>query len=217
MNTQRSDELIWRAIDGDATGQEWRELADIAQRDPHLWQQLGESLRDQAAFARAINASAAIAETVEVPVAADRPASSVSLPHEPTLPTIGRIGAWCGWLVAAGLALAWSIGIDAGRGRALPDGGAPVNSAGMVNTAAAADLLAAYVDKGSEEGFVIGEVPQRVLVETRPAPTGSGYVVVYLRQIMERTTVPDLYEVNAQDELGRPTLVPYQQRLGSFQ
>ena len=74
--------------------------------------------------------------------------------------------------------------------------------------ASAAELLAAYLDKGRQEDFVIAEVPQRVLIETRPNVTGHGYELIYLRQILERTVVPDLYQFN-HDESGQPTLVRY--------
>ena len=52
-------------------------------------------------------------------------------------------------------------------------------------------------------------MPERVLIETRPSETGRGYELLYLRQILERTVVPDLYKFYGQDEMGRPTLVRY--------
>jgi hypothetical protein len=43
------------------------------------------------------------------------------------------------------------------------------------------------------------------------APSGQGYEVLYLRQVLERTVVDDLYQVNGQTEHGRPTLERVQQ------
>ena len=84
----------------------------------------------------------------------------------------------------------------------------------MPNTAqlggfSASDLLAAYLDKGRQEQSVIAEVPERILIETRPNETGRGFELLYVRQIIERTVVPDLYQFHSQDEMGRPTLVRY--------
>ena len=56
---------------------------------------------------------------------------------------------------------------------------------------------------------VIAEVPERILIETRPTDNGRGFELVYVRQIIERTVVPDLYQFHSQDEMGRPTLVRY--------
>ena len=51
------------------------------------------------------------------------------------------------------------------------------------------------------------EMPTRVLVESRPADGGNGYEVLYLRQVLERTVVPDLYRFDGRDERGVATLV----------
>ena len=57
--------------------------------------------------------------------------------------------------------------------------------------------------RGKEEGRVIGELPDRVLVNSTEAPDGKGYEVVFVRQIMEKTRVDDLYKVSS-DEGGNP-------------
>lgn len=211
MKPDRDCLLISRAIDGDATAVEWDELTTLAEHDPQLWRRLGETLRDHTGFARGINAAVAVADSIE-PEVGVRPSRNAGPP--PVTTVVGRIGSWSGWALAAAVAIAWTIGMNPAPPKR--PGDAAVSTAGLIDTAAASELLAAYLDKGRQENLVIGEVPQRVLLETRPALTGGGYEVVYVRQIVERTTVPDLYEYSAEDELGRPMLVRYEPPPRSF-
>jgi hypothetical protein len=37
--------------------------------------------------------------------------------------------------------------------------------------------------------------------------------VIYLRQVIERAVVPDLYQIDGMDERGQPTLARYRQPL----
>lgn len=73
----------------------------------------------------------------------------------------------------------------------------------------AADAWQAYLQKGRESGEVVGEIPNKLLVDSKPALSGNGVEVIYVRQVMERAIVPDLYEFAGRDEAGRPTLVRY--------
>ena len=59
----------------------------------------------------------------------------------------------------------------------------------------AADFLQQYMDKGKQEGRVIGELPDRKVLESTQAPDGKGYVVVFVRQIVERANVNSLYQL----------------------
>ena len=69
------------------------------------------------------------------------------------------------------------------------------------------DALAEYLRLGKEQGQVVAELPQRVVVESRPAPGGAGYEVLYLRQVLERAVVSDLYRTGV-DDAGRRVLLP---------
>lgn len=208
MNAERDDILISRIIDGGATPGEWDELSSLADSNPGVWRRLGEMMRDQTSFARAVNTSVAVADGVEIPVHLHRAPRER---REHPVPVIRRLGVWSGWAVAAAVVLAWTIGVETNfKGRPPLDQGAPVQSARLLDTAAATDLLQAYLERGREDQSVIGEVPQRIIVETRPVQTGQGYELLYLRQILERRVVPDLYQLAARDELGRPTLVRYE-------
>jgi hypothetical protein len=85
---------------------------------------------------------------------------------------------------------------------------------GFIPVSTADEAWNAYIAKGRESGAVVGEMPAKVLIESRPNPSGEGYELLYLRQVVERTIVPDLYQYTGQDESGRPTPVRYQPQTG---
>jgi len=200
MIEQHDDILISRTLDGNATSGDWDELTALADANPAVWRNLAMSLREHQAFARAVNADVTVADAIEMPLV--QPAATMELRDAGRHPAIlARIGRWSGWAVAAVFTIVWVAGVL----NLQPNGSSPHTA--MVGTSAA-ELLQAYLDKGRQEDFVIAEVPQRVLIETRPNGTGRGYELIYLRQILERTVVPDLYQFN-HDEAGQPTLVRY--------
>ncbi len=197
MNELREEILISKAVGGDATPQEWDELNELAQRAPELWHRLAGCLRDERALDRALGDAGDLAETIEVPAMRLVPAAPLRLRS-------AAATRWLGWAVAAALALTSVTGIlQPKRLDVRPDGGL---EAGVLASVPVDDLLQAYLDRER----VIGELPDRVLVETRPAPVGEGYELLYVRQIFEREVVPELYRPGAQDEQGRTTLVRYQ-------
>ncbi len=213
MNHLHDDILISRAIDGDATAAEWDELSARADANPTIWSDLAATLREHGAFGRAVNAGVAVADSIEMPAPGITPTVR-SAATRPRPAALSRLGGWSGWAIAAVLTFAWVGGVlnlvrtnpaSTGTGSAQP----LTNNAGFGDGTTAADLLQAYLDKGRQEDFVIAEVPEHVLIETRPSGTGRGYELLYLRQILERIVVPDLYEFYSQDEMGRPTLVRY--------
>lgn len=202
MNTVSDELLVSRVIDGEQDPGEWDELTARAEQDPSLWRTIAEAHRDHASFARGVNTAVGAAEAIEPPV---RPEQG-RLPHAVARPRAALLlGAWGGWAVAAVLMITWSVRFPepvAMDGR--------IQEAGIGTSVPAADLLQAYLDRGRQEDFVIGEVPEKVLIDSRPAPSGDGYELLYLRQVLERAIVPDLYQFTAQDELGRPTLVRFE-------
>ena len=206
MEQERDQLLMSRAVDGDATTDQWDELTALAAKDPSVWRQLAETLRDHSGFARAVNAQVAVAETVSLPSPQH---ARAAVPPGPRTEPFAHASRWSGWTVAAAIAIAWLAWIfnvaDTARGVEPPP---PVQVASLP----AADLLQAYLDRGKQEERVIGEVPDRILINTRPAATGQGYELVYVRQILERAVVPDLYQFQGQDERGQPVLVRYESR-----
>lgn len=83
----------------------------------------------------------------------------------------------------------------------------PVNMAGLMRISSEQDAVDAYLAMGKESGRVIGEVPNRVIVDSEPCDTGDCYKVVFLRQFLETAEVCDLHRF-ATDEAGTPSLVP---------
>ncbi len=207
MIEQHDDILISRTIDGNATTGDWDELTALADANPAVWRNLAMSLREHQAFARAVNADVTVADAIEMPTM--RHAAAIRLRDAGRHPAfLARVGGWSGWAVAAVFTIIWVAGVlNLVQNTATQPNGSSPGHAAMVG-ASAAELLEAYLDKGRQEHFVIAEVPQRVLIETRPNETGRGFELIYIRQILERTVVPDLYQFN-RDEAGQPRLVRY--------
>lgn len=210
MNNGRLDLLISRAIDGDIAAEEWFELEAAAAADPSVWRQYAHSQRDHLALCSAVESATTIADTMELPPV------HMAVHHAEAHSSfrLNRLGAWTGWAVAALVAVVATARLN----QTAPV--QPIDSmqnAGIGTSAfeSAADAFQAYLEKGRESGAVVGEMPGRVLVDTRPATTGAGYEVIFIRQVMERTIVPDLYQVTGRDEAGRPTLVRYAQPAGN--
>jgi hypothetical protein len=78
------------------------------------------------------------------------------------------------------------------------------------NPTALNESMRSLLDRGRDGGLVLGEIPERVLIDARPAADGRGYELLYLRQFLEQSIVPDLYVPAGQDEQGKPTLVRYE-------
>jgi hypothetical protein len=214
MTEPREHVLISRVVDGDADDREWLELESLASRDPQLWRELALAQRDQTALARAMADVSAVAEGVALPQRQQGAEPEGAITHI----KLNRLGAWTGWAVAAAVALVSSIQLNqnAGIGSASSSGSASApQRAGFVPFTSSADAFQAYLAKGRESGDVIGEVPTKVLLKSRVAPSGDGYEVVFLRQVMERAVVPDLYQLQGQNELGQPTLARYEQPVRS--
>lgn len=220
MTEERVDLLISRAVDCLATGGEWEELAGLAGSDPTLWRQVAMTLRDRGGFGRAVEGLTAVADRIELPAA--RPAVHTAAPKAPApAPWRHRGALWGGWAVAAMVALTWGLAVLMARAPAPGPAPAPeppsVAERRMLDrppTAAdlaswpADDLRAAWLDRGRRENLVLGELPEKVLLDTRNTPSGEGYEILFFRPVLERAIVPDLYEFRGRDETGRPTPVP---------
>ena len=207
MSNEREHLLVSRVIELDATAKEWDELTAAAEADPNLWRQTVQTLRDHHAFARAVDASVAIADDVSTTPRTSR------LEHRPSVgpaPSERRqLLRWSGWAVAALVALAWVSGLS----NVQPTGNEYQAAIGS-QVVSAADLLERYLVQGRREGRVFDEVPEKIFVQSRPSPTGDAVEVIFIRQILERMTLPDLYQYQGEDESGRPTLVRFNQHTG---
>ncbi len=204
------DLLITRMVDGVAQESDWNDLGRIARTDASIFTDLAHAHR----IDRAVRAFAAplVAQADRVslpPTAADLdttfPIEPVHVPHR----SRARRAPFLGWAIAACLALALGAEIAGVRLGLSGRNTTPSNAAGLVApTFASADqAMNAYVELGKQQGKVVGEMPQKFVIQSQPAPDGEGLEVVYIRQFIERAIVKDLYTLGT-DELGRTILVP---------
>lgn len=202
------DVLISRVVEGRARGEDWQALRRLAEHDSAVWAELALS-QDQASHL-AQGLEAALAE-----------ASAVALPHR-TLSLVGhdslspagrgvnsRLRAALPWALAATLGLAfgsqyWFKPVQP-TGTMQTGGLLPVAAAPALSTPE--EAMQAYLDLGRQQGTVVGELPERRVIESRPAPGGEGYEVLFIRQVLERAVVKDLYRTGT-DDRGRTVLLP---------
>ncbi|MFG0325788.1 MAG: hypothetical protein ACF8SC_00770 [Phycisphaerales bacterium JB037] len=190
------DLLISRVIDGEASPEDWSAFRVLAARDASLWSELAAAQQDHADLRQGVEDAVRCADLVDAPF--DRHAETIF--HE----RLRVVASWGGWALAATLLLAFGIGVLQ-PSQPLPAG----NTAGLVSLPEGAtpvstpeEAMDAYLDKGRRSGRVLHNEPGLVLVESRPLPDGSGVEVVYLRQILERAIVNDIYRLST-DEFGR--------------
>lgn len=195
------DLLISRVVDGRAASEDWAALDQLAETDAAVWRDLAQAQRDHALLTGAVLAEVSTADHVAI-AAHESPSYKLSA-------RLRTAAVWGGWAAAAAVALAWMGGLPARQ-----DSGARGVEAGLGAPIIqnASDALAAYLDKGKQEGRVIEQLPGKVLIEDpRLTADGQGYEVIYLRQIVERERVPDLYRFS-RDETGGLTPVRIQIR-----
>lgn len=195
--THDRDTLINRVVDDEATGEDWAALKELAARDATIWRDLAEAQYAHAELSAALEAAIEVADGVEAP--AEDVLRWRFVARTRTLAT------WGGWAAAAALALAWLGGGIAPQ----PQGMRVGHQAGLPGTSApasAADAFRQYMELGKAAGHVVGEIPDVVVVDSAPNPGGRGFEIIYIRQILERRVVEDIYRLGA-DELGRPVPV----------
>lgn len=200
--TVDKDLLISRVVDGEASVEDWSVFRAMAERDPELWRELAETQGQHAELSAALAEAIAIADGVDAPVR-----EYMAGRFNDRLRLLGAVG---GWAAAAAVALAWVAGVQTnfgGRGGgAHPQDAESSRASLMPGGLTYRDAYRTYLDKGQESGRVVGEMPGKVLLDAQPAPDGKGFVVLYVRQIVERAVVDDLYQVGT-DERGQPVPV----------
>lgn len=187
---QDRDILISRIIDGEATPEDWAAFKALAAREPSVWRDLAECQQDHADLSSAVAQASRLADSIDLPL---EEARSLQLSRR-----LRAAMSWGGWAIAAVVVLAFTTqrgtGSNSNVASLLPTPGITVNTPDQAYDA--------YLRLGREQDRVVEEVPTRILVETRALQNGS-FEVRYIRQILERITVPDLYEFG-EDEAGRP-------------
>lgn len=213
------DLLISRAVDGSASHAEWVLLQGHARSQPVVWKDLALTYRHAQALTRRVGMASQVAACTELPdtlTAADaQPALRHGSGRDATYVAnrsgahvrhhwnLGRMLSFGGWAAAAVLALALArpmILNNAGNsGPANPNITSGGGEAGIF-PASYLDGLAASIQKGKEEGRVVGELPENEVIETIPNPDGT-YTVTSVRKIVERATIPYFYRA-AQSDTG---------------
>lgn len=210
MNLTNDDNLLSEIVDGGSIERAWNEWETRADADPAsaaaMWRRLACAQRDQLALIRAMNSAAARSEEMQCSLA-----GAIGRDEERTVsPGQGRIGTartWFGWAAAAIVVLTVTMmQLREPAHESADSTGSAIQHAGW----SPQQHFQQYLQQGREQGTVIGELPRRVLIDARPSASGIGYDVVFLRQIQERATVPDLYEIAGTDETGRVQMVGYE-------
>jgi|GEM_PF-685423 len=115
-----------------------------------------------------------------------------------------------GWLVAVLLAVGLvTMAVKPGSVQGLlgPGRGGSAASLAPLGLASPDEAMRKYLELGKAQGRVVGELPQRIILESRELPGGGGREVLYIRQLIERAVVDDLYRFGTDDQ-GRPVVLP---------
>ena len=184
------DILISRVVDGVASATDWESFEQLGAADPSAWRELALAQRQEQMLRRTVGEAVVVAESVGLPAV-------VHAEHRLKF-RLRRVATWGGWAAAAALTLAFLTRGQVGGQQQL--GGQGVQTSAIGPTFENADQLRkAYIEKGKEEGKVVGEIPDRVIVRTTPTKDG-GYELVFVRQIMEREKVNDLYQASTAED-----------------
>lgn len=194
------DLLISRVIDGRAAGGDWHSLRELAAGDPGVWRDLEETQQMHETLCADVAQACAVAERVGV----DSHRHQMDLSRR-----LSIAGAWGGWLAAAAVGLAWTVGVPAGSDGSSAIGSVvPTPGPEYVRIESPEDALRTYLDRGRDDGSVLGLVSDPRVLETRTLPDGSGVEVLYVREIVERRLIEQVYRLS-HDEAGnvRPVQV----------
>ena len=198
----RRDELISRIIDGEASEQDWTSLRALARHDASVWTDLTSTQRQHELLTDVVEEIGFIADEIEIPD------GELLTPSERFQRRMDGVRAWGGWAAAAAILLVWFTGISA------PMGGPGGGEASMIPSLSSQPLgpdqaFERYLESGRKAGTVLGVMPQRTVLETRPRADGSGTEVLYVRQILEREFVPadQMFKVS-RDEFGAAMILP---------
>lgn len=210
------ERMICRLVDNVASSQDWQRLATVAGTDPTIFADLADTRRQAEQLSTEVMAQVRRADSVTLSglaggselAEAGLTDASGNTADEPPIRTHGLSlpGRWkLGWAVAAALGLL-SLSQFVSSNNRIAAAGSGVNAAGLVSVGSAQQALDAYYKLGREAGSVVIEVPQRYVLDSRTLPDGR-QEVLFLRQVVERAIVTDVYKVGS-DEQGRPVLVP---------
>tara|TARA_R110002096_G_scaffold344921_11_gene538366 strand:- start:55024 stop:55722 length:699 start_codon:yes stop_codon:yes gene_type:complete len=190
------DLLISRVIDGSASPEDWSSFRILAASDAEVWTDLSDAQREHEALCEVMNAASSIADRVDLPGGSGSP-----LVFESRVTTTAR---WGGWAIAAVLLLGWYTG-SITMNTSEPS---PANTASLIpiSKASPEQAMDQYMHAGQQSGQVVGEMPNQIVIETRPMKDGT-IEVTFIRQIIERRVLDQAYRETV-DEFGNPIAVP---------
>ncbi len=192
--------LVSRLVDARASDQDWATLRALARVDETIWTEIIDTRRGCEALVREVAPIVDCAERVDVP----HLRLTRAVPGGAGRSARSHL---VGWAVAAVLAL----GFVAQQTGLIQTGmeHRPGAQGTLMNVPPATPQSAwdSYLSAGREAGLVVGELPERMVVDVRPSPTGEGYEAFYVRQVLERAWVSDLYKIGV-NESGKKVLIP---------
>ena len=192
--TEQLDELIDASLDFTLTGETLSQLAACVASDPIARDRFEDAMRSQQVLSAGAHAFSETAGNVVFPSNVELARSASQVDRVRTF--VRRTGA-----VAAVLAFSGASWIISGN---LATRQAPGAAEAIPVMSTTQSAFANYMQLGLSEGRILRELPPRT-VELRT--TESGMEVVYVRRLLERARVDDVYRVG-QDELGRAKAVP---------
>lgn len=200
LDASARDLLISRVIDGSAEPEDWSRFRELAAKDPAIWGELSSAQRDHEALRESIHAIEAIAQRVDLPGGSGSP-----VVIERRFDVIAR---WGGWAAAAAILLGWFTGLGPiGSPNPGATGGAQFgNMVPTLKGATPEQAFDQYIESGREDGRVVAEMPDQLVIETRPLEDGT-IEVIYLRQIIERRVLDTAYR-EVEDEFGNRRAIP---------
>lgn len=186
MSFESDDDTIDQVFARPGDDSAWQRLESTAAADPSLWRRFAEASRVESRMKETAALMREVADRVPLPPGAAfrRNRWTRRLPR----------------IAAAALLMAAAVGTDRLVTRPWPS--APARDV----PASADEVLADYLDRGERAGRILRSLPELVL-EQRPAASGAGVEVFYVRRILERRVLPAVYEL-LRDERGEPVAVP---------
>ncbi len=202
------DVLISRIIDGVATSDDWVTFRAVAASDPTIWGELAQTQHAHETLTDRMEHLIGCADMVDLPggLMCDRVMRSRT----------DLVARWGGWAAAAAILLVWGFGWSTNRSASesssqvagLIDVNNPIISGAktFLEEAEPEQAFDQYMNSGQSSGQVVGEMPEKIVIETRAMPDGS-IEVLYLRQIIERQIMDHAYR-EVRDDAGNVTPVP---------
>lgn len=216
LTSDDRDLLISRVIDGNASQEDWANFRSLAAHEPAIWSELAQTQSTHESLMSQMNQAMAVADRVSLP--------GGLMDDGPMRSRMEMVSRWGGWAAAAAILLVWFFGqpmnalkthnptsldqtgdqpVVAGLpGQGLGEMGSKL----LLDQAPPEDAFDQYISAGKSAGRVVGEMPEQVVIETRPMPDGT-IEVLYLRQVIERRVIDHAYR-EVRNEAGGTIPVP---------